>query len=196
VLISNSSTFDGLFLRSIETTAKTLTVDFLTKGLIYVQVLPVTKVGLGRFAQTSATIIIPELGSTSVLLTSNVTGAIARATVRMTAAMDFLQNYRISIRFPVGFSVSGVQLGSVVNPPGISASLSIDTNPNSPCGTDCTPSLETLSIQYTAATSLTNGTNFMLTLYNIKNRRWSGMAGSSCSVFLDKDLCSSTDSTC
>ena len=75
VHVSNSSTFDGPLLRNMETSAKTLTVVFLPRVLLHVRVFPVTKAGLGHFAQASATPIIPELRSTAVILSSLTTGA-------------------------------------------------------------------------------------------------------------------------
>jgi len=178
VQISNSTNFDGPLLRTVELTAKTLTLDFLPRVLLYARVFPVTRVGVGHFAHASTTPIIPALTSTSVILSLLVTGETVQATVRMTAATLLVQNQKISIRFPAGFYVSEVQLGAEGTPSGISSKLTIDASLNSPCGTDCRPGPETISLRYIGAEGLQAGTNIMFSLKRVTNRRWAGEAGS------------------
>ena len=176
VHVSNSSTFHGPLLRSMETSAKTLTLAFLPRVLLHVRVLPVTRAGLGHFAQASATPIIPELRSTAVILSSLTTGATSEATVRMTTTAALLPNHKISVRFPHGFQVSEIQLGEQGSPTALPTMLNIDRSARAPCGTDCEDSPETVTLNYVGATELPASSSIVLSFKNIKNRRWAGPA--------------------
>ena len=183
VQISNVSSFEGPFvhlLHSSETTAQVLTVEHLPRRELFARVLPITRAGVGQFALGSATPIIPVLPATSVSLSTNVTGAISEVTIYMTVPTQFQMHDRISIRFPAGFGITNIQVGSKSRfcegrfcENGLK-NLLIDTSLGSLCGTDCKAGPDMVMFKKLDSSTLAPNSTILLSVVNVTNRNESG----------------------
>ena len=183
VQISNVSSFEGPFvhlLHSSETTAQVLTVEHLPRRELFARVLPITRAGVGQFALGSATPIIPVLPATSVSLSTNVTGAISEVTIYMTVPTQFQMHDRISIRFPAGFGITNIQVGSKSRfcegrfcENGLE-NLLIDTSLGSLCGTDCKAGPDMVMFKKLDSSTLAPNSTILLSVVNVTNRNESG----------------------
>ena len=164
--IFNSSVSATPF-RQLVTSETFLVVEALPRALLYCRVAAVTKAGVGIFELATATPVIPELHNASLILSSNIAGEIVTATVSFILSTSMFPNDRISIRFPDGFNLSQMKLSTNEFEAVLLAS--------GPCGTDCLPSSEMLTIKYTATQSVQGGNRLSFTISDIINRRWAGV---------------------